>query len=59
MVNAIAEAVQKEANYSGTGLTDEALEYISSNYPEYFTDNQVKEYTMFYGYYLECSYSEA
>ena len=58
MVDAIAEAAKKEANYSSTGLTDESLDYISSNYPEYFTDNQVMEYTMFYGYYLEYAYAD-
>ena len=58
MVDAIAAAAKKEANYSATKLTDEALEYISSNYSDYFSDNSVMEYAMFYGYYLEYAYAD-
>lgn len=52
MVDTIAHAAKAEANYNG-GNSAEALSYISSNYPNYFTDNAMMEKTMFYGYYLE------
>ena len=58
MVDEIAHAAEKEANYSGAKLKDEALEYISENYPDYFTNNNVMETTMFYGYYLEYVYAD-
>lgn len=35
---------------------DEAVEYIRANYPNYYTDNEAMEKTMYYGYWLEEAY---
>lgn len=38
---------------------DEAVEYIRANYPNYYTDNEVMEKTMYYGYWLEEAYENS
>lgn len=47
-------------NDVGSGVSDakrdEAVEYIRANYPNYYTDNEVMEKTMYYGYWLEEAY---
>ena len=47
-------------NDVGSGVSDakrdEAVEYIRANYPNYYTDNNVMEKTMYYGYWLEEAY---
>lgn len=59
MVDTIAHAAKASANYAATDdKRDEALTFISSNYPNYFTDNSIMEKTMYYGYYLEYAYSQ-
>lgn len=35
---------------------DEAVDYICANYPNYYTDNEAMEKTMYYGYWLEEAY---
>lgn len=59
MVDYIASEAKKSANQSASEeKRNEALEFISSNYPNYFTDNETMEKTMYYGYYLEYAYSK-
>ena len=54
MVDIIAHAAKANAKYSASNdKKEEAISYIASNYPEYFTDNSVMEKTMYYGYYLD------
>ena len=57
MVDYIAAEAKKSANQAATEeKLDEAIEYISSHYPNYFVDNETMEKTMYYGYYLEYAY---
>ena len=57
MVDYIAAEAKKSANQAATEeKRDEAIEYISSHYPNYFADNETMEKTMYYGYYLEYAY---
>lgn len=57
MVDYIAAEAKKSANQAATEeKRDEAIEYISSHYPNYFVDNETMEKTMYYGYYLEYAY---
>ena len=57
MVDYIAAEAKKSANQDATEeKRDEAIEYISSHYPNYFVDNETMEKTMYYGYYLEYAY---
>lgn len=59
MVDYIASEAKKSANQSSSEeKRDEALNYISSTYPDYFTDNETMEKTMYYGYYLEYAYAK-
>lgn len=59
MVDYIASEAKKSANQSASEeKLNEALEFISSNYPNFFTDNETMEKTMYYGYYLEYAYSK-
>lgn len=59
MVDYIAAEAKKSANQAATGeKRDEAIEYISSHYPNYFDDNETMEKTMYYGYYLEYAYAD-
>lgn len=59
MVDYIASEAKKSANEGATGeKRDEAINYIVDNYPNYFTDNDVMEKTMYYGYYLEYAYAQ-
>lgn len=57
-VEAIAEAAKASLKYEfNTEKRDEAVDFIRSTYPDYFTDNICMEKTMYYGYYLEFAYS--
>lgn len=59
MVDYIASEAKKSANQSASKeKRDEALDFISSNYPNYFTNNEIMEKSMYYGYYLEYAYSK-
>lgn len=55
----IASEAKKSANQSASEeKRDEALDFISSTYPDYFSDNDTMEKAMYYGYYLEYAYSK-
>ena len=59
MVDYIASEAKKSANQSVTEeKRNEAIEYIYSHYPDYFSDNETMESTMYYGYYLEYAYAK-
>lgn len=72
MVEYLARAARKAANSginvskavrksSKNGVTDEkrdeAINFIKENYPNYFTDNETAEKSIYYGYYLEYAYT--
>lgn len=57
MVDYIATEAQKSANQAATDKKrDEAIDFIASTYPEYFSDNGTMEQAIYYGYYLEFAY---
>lgn len=57
MVDYIAAEAKKSANQAATDeKRDEALNFIASSYPEYFSDNDTMEQAIYYGYYLEFAY---
>ena len=57
MVDYIAAEAQESANQAATDeKRDEALNFIASSYPEYFSDNDTMEQAIYYGYYLEFAY---
>lgn len=57
MVDYIAAEAQESANQAATDeKRDEALDFIASSYPEYFSDNETMEQAIYYGYYLEFAY---
>lgn len=57
MVDYIAAEAQESANQAATDeKRDEALDFIASSYPEYFSDNKTMEQAIYYGYYLEFAY---
>lgn len=57
MVDYIAAEAQKSANQAATDeKRDEAIDFIASAYPEYFSDNDTMEHALYYGYYLEFAY---
>lgn len=59
MVDYIAKEAKKSANKAATEeKRNEAIEYIYNNYPNYYTDNETMERTMYYGYYLEYAYAK-
>lgn len=60
MVDAIAREARAEAE-SGidTNRRDEAVDFIVQNYPDYFSNNEVMEQTMYYGYLLEYAYQDS
>lgn len=59
MVDYIARKAKEAANISASEeKRDEAIKYIKDNYPNYFSDNETMEKTMYYGYYLEYAYSK-
>lgn len=59
MVAQIASEAKKSANESASEeKRDEAINFIYENYPDYFTDNDTMEKTMYYGYYLESAYAK-
>lgn len=59
MVDTIAHAAKASANYSSSKeKATEAINFINSNYPDYFTDNDTMEKTMYYGFYLEYAYKK-
>lgn len=59
MVDYIAREAKKSANQSASEeKRDEALDFISSTYPDYFSDNDTMEKSIYYGYYLEYAYSK-
>ena len=58
MVDYIAAEAQKSANQAATDeKRDEAIDFIASAYPEYFSDNDTMEHALYYGYYLEFAYN--
>lgn len=57
MVDYIAAEAKESANQAATDeKRDEALNFIASSYPEYFSDNDTMEQAIYYGYYLEFAY---
>ena len=59
MVDYIANEAKKSANQSATEeKKNEAIEFIYSNYPNYYIDNETMEKVLYYGYYLEYAYSK-
>lgn len=59
MLDYIAEQAKKSYNEgSSESKRDEALNFISTNYPNYFNDNETMEKAIYYGYYLEYAYSQ-
>lgn len=59
MVDYIARQAKKSANISATEeKRNEAIDFIVANYPDYFSNNELIEKTMYYGYYLEYAYAK-
>lgn len=59
MVDYIAKEAKASANIGASEeKREEAIAFIRDNYPNYFTDNETMEKTMYYGYYLEYAYSK-
>lgn len=56
-VDEIARQAKNDALYIDDSITLEAINYIKDNYPNYFTNNDVMEQTMYYGYLLEYAYN--
>lgn len=61
MVDYIARTTKEEVQTNGVNdvKTQEALDFITKNYPNYYTDNATMEKAMGYGYYLEYGYTNA
>lgn len=58
MVDYLATEAKKSANQAATEeKRDEAINFIYENYPNYYTDNQIMEQVIYYGYYLEYAYN--
>ena len=55
-VDEIARQAKADAKNIDTEKTIDAVKYIKENYPNYFTNNEVMEKTMYYGYLLEYGY---
>ncbi len=47
-----------EKNGFSDEIKDEAVQFLVDNYPNYFTDNETMEKTMYYGYYLERGFKD-
>ena len=47
-----------EKNGFSDEIKDEAVKFLVDNYPNYFTDNETMEKTMYYGYYLERGFKD-
>lgn len=59
MVDYIASEAKKSANESSSEeKRDEAIDFIVSSYPNFFSDNETMEKAMYYGFYLEYAYSK-
>ncbi|CCY81581.1 putative uncharacterized protein [Clostridium sp. CAG:149] len=59
MVDYIAKEAKASANIGASEeKREEAISFIRDNYPNYFSDNETMEKTMYYGYYLEYAYSK-
>lgn len=48
-----------EKNGFSDEIKDEAVKFLVDNYPNYFTDNETMEKTMYYGYYLERGFKDS
>ena len=48
-----------EKNGFSDEIKDEAVQFLVDNYPNYFTDNETMEKTMYYGYYLERGFKDS
>ena len=57
-VDEIARQAKADAKNIDTEKTIDAVKYIKENYPNYFTNNEVMEKTMYYGYLLEYGYKD-
>ncbi|MCH1984193.1 hypothetical protein MCG98_16625 [Ruminococcus sp. OA3] len=58
MVDKIALQARDDAKSIDETKTSEAIAYIHDTYPNYFTDNDVMEKTMYYGYLLDYAYDD-
>lgn len=56
MVDYISRQAKQDSKTSDNVKLNEAVSFIKSNYPNYFTDNSTMEQTMYYGYLLEYAY---
>lgn len=59
MVDKIALQARDDAKTINDDLTNEAITYIRDTYPNYFTDNETMEKTMYYGYLLDYAYDDS
>lgn len=60
MVRYIAQEARISASESVTDdKRDEAVDFIVSTYPDFFTDNETMEKTMYYGFYLDYAYESS
>lgn len=61
MVDYIARTTKDDLQNNGidNAKVKEALDFITNNYPNYYTDNATMEKAMQYGYYLEYGYTNA
>lgn len=58
MVDKIALQARDDAKAINDDLANEAIAYIHDTYPNYFTDNETMEQTMYYGYLLDYAYDD-
>lgn len=59
MVDVITEAAIRRCNYNDNeGYRNEAKDFIISNFPNYWKDEQTMRQTIYYGYYLNKSYGD-
>ena len=59
MVDYIVRQAKKSGNISAAEEKgNEAIDFIVANYADYFSNNELMEKTMYYGYYLEYAYAK-
>lgn len=59
MVDKIALQAREDAKLIDDKKVQEAISFIRDTYPDYFTDNEIMEKTMYYGYLLDYAYEDS
>lgn len=59
MVDKIALQARDDAKLIDDKKVQEAISFIRDTYPDYFTDNEIMEKTMYYGYLLDYAFEDS